>query len=82
MVPSNHVPRIIIGICFLLNTVLLFAIRVLLDRENKRRDAEPPHNSYDDVYITKIDEKENRVEIKVSKVCIHSHWEAETAGPG
>lgn len=59
--------------------VLLFSIRVLLARENKRRDAEPRDDSYDDVYITKIDEKGNRVEVKVSKVRARSYWGAHTA---
>ena len=48
--------------------VLLFSIRLLLARENKRRDAEPPDYSYDDVTITKIDDEGKRVEVKVSKV--------------
>ena len=37
--------------------------------ENKRRDAEPPESSYD-VYVTRVDDEGNRVEIKVSKVGI------------
>lgn len=48
---------------------LLFAIRVLLSRENKVRDAEPPDDAYDNVFLTKIDQDGNQVEIKVSKVC-------------
>jgi hypothetical protein len=58
--------------------ILLFSIRVLLERENKRRDAEPRDDSYDDVYVTKIDEKGNRVEVKVSKVRVRSYWGAHT----
>ena len=73
---SNHVPWIIIDICFLLSMVLLFAIRVLLARENKRRDAEPPDNLYDDVYVARIDEEGSRLEVKVSKVSIRPHWKA------
>ena len=76
MVSSNHVPWIIIGICFLLCMVLLFSIRVLLARENERRDAEPPDNSYDDVYVARIDEEGNRVEVKVSKVRVRSRRKA------
>ena len=53
--------------------ILLLAIRVLLARENKRRDAEPRDDSYDDVHVVKMDEDGNRVSIKVSKVCVHSH---------
>ncbi len=41
-------------------------------RENKRRDAEPPDNSYDGVYVARIDEKGNRVEVNVSKVRVRS----------
>jgi len=56
--------------------VLLFSIRVLLARENKRRDAEPPDHSFDDVYVAKIDAEGNRTEVKVSKVGIRPHWES------
>jgi hypothetical protein len=48
---------------------LLFAIRVLLSRENKRRDAEPVDDAYDNVFLTKIDQDGKRVGMKVSKVC-------------
>ena len=56
--------------------ILLFSIRVLLARENKRRDAEPRDDSYDDVHVVKIDENGKRVEVKVSKVRVLSYWEA------
>ncbi len=75
-VSSNHVPWIIIGVCFVLCMALLFSIRVLLARENKRRDAEPLDDSYDDVYVLRNDEEGNRVEVKVSKVCIRSYLDA------
>ena len=48
--------------------VLLFAIRVLLERENKRRDAEPRDDSFDDVLVVKFDKNGNRTEVQVSKV--------------
>ena len=80
VVSSNRVPWIIIGICYLSCMVLFFSIRTYLARENKRRDAEPRDNSYDDLYVARTDEKGNRVEVKVSKVGIHPHWEAFTAG--
>ena len=73
MVSSNHVPWIIIGICFLLCIVLLFSIRLLLAHDNKRRDAEPSDDSNDDVYVARIDEEGNRVEVKISKVGIRPH---------
>jgi hypothetical protein len=68
---SNRVPWIIITICNVLCMILLFSIRVLLARENKRRDAEPPDNTYDDVYIVKINDDGNREEVKISKVLVH-----------
>ena len=48
---------------------LLYGIRVLLSRENRRRDAEPPDDTHDHVFVTNIDQDGNRVEMKVSKVC-------------
>ena len=74
-VSSNHVPWVVIGVCVVMCAILLFSIRVLLDRENKRRDAEPRDDSYDDVHVVKIDENGKRVEVKVSKVCVRSYWE-------
>jgi hypothetical protein len=54
--------------------VLQYAIRVLLARENRRRDMEPSDDTYDDVYVMKIDEDGNRAEVKVSKVRVCSLW--------
>jgi len=71
-VSSNHVPWIIIGVCYVLNMVVLFAIRMLLARENKRRDAEPHDDTFDDVYVVTDDEDGNRTEVKVPKVRIRS----------
>jgi len=65
--PRNHVPWMIFGVCDVACICLLFAIRVLLSRENKRRDAEPLNDAYDNVFLTKIDQDGNRVEMKVSK---------------
>ena len=79
-VSSNHVPWIIIGICSVSCMILLFSIRVLLARENKRRDADPPDDSFDDVHVVRIDEDGNRTEIKVSKVRVGSQWEGYIAG--
>lgn len=55
---------------------LLFSIRVLLARENKRRDAEPADDIYDDIYVMRVDEDGNRTEAKVSKVRARSLWQA------
>lgn len=50
--------------------VILFFIRVLLARENKRRDAEPPDYTFDEVYVVTTDKDGNRAEVKVPKVRI------------
>ena len=47
---------------------LMFSIRVLLARENKRRDEEPRDDTFDNAHIVKIDEDGNRTEVKLSKV--------------
>jgi len=65
--PRNHVPWIIIGVCDVACMVLLFSIRVLLARENKRRDAEPPDYTFDDVYVVTTDKDGNDAEVKVPK---------------
>ena len=52
--------------------LLMFLIRVMLVRENRRRDAEPRDDSFDNVYVVKIDEDGNRTEIKLSKVRVRS----------
>lgn len=60
------------GVCYLSCMALLFSIRVLLARENRRRDAEPPDHTFDDFYIVTTDEDGNRTEAKVPKVRICS----------
>jgi MFS transporter, ACS family, allantoate permease len=66
----NHVPWIIIGVCYASCMILLFFIRVLLASENQRRDVEPPDDTFNDVYVVTTDESGNRTEIKVPKVRI------------
>ncbi|KAI0059516.1 MFS general substrate transporter [Artomyces pyxidatus] len=65
--PRNHVPWIIIGICYVVCIGLLYAIRVLLKARNKARDAEPRDDTYEDVYVVRFDEDGKRVEVKVAK---------------
>ncbi|KAI9441001.1 MFS general substrate transporter [Lactarius indigo] len=65
--PRNRVPWTIIGICYAACMLLLFSIRVLLLRENRRRDLCGRDTTYDDVYITKTDKYGNRVAVIVSK---------------
>jgi hypothetical protein len=73
IVSSNHVPWIVIGVCTVSCMTLILSIRVLLARENKRRDAEPPDNSFDDVHVVRIDKDGKRTEVKVSKVRVRSY---------
>ena len=48
----NHVPWIIIGVCYALCLVILLIIRWYLVRENKRRDDEPIRDDpYDNIYV-------------------------------
>ncbi|KAI0819437.1 MFS general substrate transporter [Trametes gibbosa] len=65
--PRNHVPWIIIGICYLICPLLLLLIRALLARENKKRDAEPADDTYDDVYIEVVLPDGSRTERRVDK---------------
>lgn len=67
--PRNHVPWIIIGICYVICMGLLLAIRYLLSSENKRRDNEPVDDTYDDVYIEKVGLDGVVEKVKVDKVC-------------
>ena len=53
---------------------LLFSIKILLAWENKLRDAEPRDESFEDVYVVKIDKNGNRTEVKVSKVRVPLNW--------
>ncbi|TFK33346.1 MFS general substrate transporter [Crucibulum laeve] len=65
--PRNHIPWIIIGICYACCMALLLIIRYVLSTENKRRDAEPIDDTYDDVYM-KRKGKDGVVEkVKVDK---------------
>ena len=68
MLASNHIPWIIAAICLLSCISLTLSIRIMLARENKQRDAEPRDESFDNVYVVKIDDDGNRTEVKVSKV--------------
>ncbi|KIK53325.1 hypothetical protein GYMLUDRAFT_179067 [Collybiopsis luxurians FD-317 M1] len=49
--PRNHVPWIVIGVCYVVCSILLLTIRVSLKTENRRRNAEQPDTTYDDVYV-------------------------------
>ncbi|KAI0092677.1 MFS general substrate transporter [Irpex rosettiformis] len=65
--PRNHVPWLVIGICYAVCIMLMLSIRLLLARENRLRDAEPVDETYDDVYVEVVTPDGKTVEKKVSK---------------
>jgi ACS family allantoate permease-like MFS transporter len=69
--PRNHVPWVIIGVCYVVCPLLLLAIRGLLARENRKRDAEHAEgvtDEYDDVRVLVDDGKGELVERHVDRV--------------
>ncbi|KAF4572524.1 hypothetical protein EYR36_007031 [Pleurotus pulmonarius] len=65
--PRNHIPWIIIGICYVCCMALMLIIRHLLVAENKRRDEEPHDDTYDEVYIESATTEGEIVKMKVDK---------------
>ncbi|KIJ61701.1 hypothetical protein HYDPIDRAFT_115502, partial [Hydnomerulius pinastri MD-312] len=65
--PRNHVPWIVIGICYLVCPFLLLLIRYMLSRENARRDAEPAEEEYEEFFIERLADSGERVQVKVDK---------------
>ncbi|KAL0574692.1 hypothetical protein V5O48_007277 [Marasmius crinis-equi] len=52
--PRNHVPWDLLSASIGASAVLLFILRYMLDRENKKRDTETRDETYDNVYITHV----------------------------
>ncbi|KAI0063571.1 MFS general substrate transporter [Artomyces pyxidatus] len=65
--PRNRVPWIIIGICYTACIFTTLGIRVLLKARNTRRDLNPVADSYEDVYIKKLNDDGELIEFKVDK---------------
>lgn len=65
--PRNRIPWIVIGLCYLVCPILLLVIRFMLSRENKKRDAEPVSDNFEEVYIEQVTADGKRIEIKVDK---------------
>ncbi|KAK0448283.1 MFS general substrate transporter [Desarmillaria tabescens] len=65
--PRNHIPWIIIGICYVCCMSLLLTIRFLLSRENKRRNSESTDDTYGDVYIERPTSDGKKEMVKVDK---------------
>ncbi|KAI5983666.1 MFS general substrate transporter [Pisolithus albus] len=64
--PRNHVPWAVIALCYCICPIILLVIRVLLDRENRRRDSEPL-NEAEEYYIKKVMEDGKSIKVKVDK---------------
>ncbi|KAJ3877592.1 MFS general substrate transporter [Lentinula edodes] len=65
--PRNHVPWIVIGVCYVVSIILLMIIRAYLANENRRRDAEPLDTTYDDVYTELMGSDGVMEKVKVEK---------------
>jgi len=65
--PRNHIPWTIIAICDVIGPLLLLLLRFFLARENRRRDAEPADETYEDVYIERTNEDGTVEQVKVEK---------------
>lgn len=44
-------------------------LRMMLSKENKKRDMEPTEDSYDDVWLKHVDDDGSVIERKVDRVC-------------
>ncbi|KAF8878218.1 MFS general substrate transporter [Infundibulicybe gibba] len=65
--PRNHIPWIIIGICYVSCMAILLVIRYILSTENKRRDAEPRDEKYEHVYVERTTQEGIVERVKVEK---------------
>ncbi|KAJ7600720.1 MFS general substrate transporter [Mycena floridula] len=65
--PRYRVPWITIGISYVICIGILLFIRFLLNRENKKRDAEPIDETYDNVYMEIVDADGKLIRRKVDK---------------
>jgi MFS family permease len=65
--PRNHIPWAILTTCTFVSGILILVLRFMLAAENKRRDAEPYDDTYDDVYIVTVDADGKSTEKKVDK---------------
>ncbi|KXN86949.1 hypothetical protein AN958_09446 [Leucoagaricus sp. SymC.cos] len=65
--PRNTVPWTIIAMCYVIRMIIPLILRVMMDRENKRRDVEDRDITYDEVYIERPDEKGVVERVRVDK---------------
>jgi hypothetical protein len=67
--PRNHIPWAILSACAFASAILILILRFMLAAENKRRDAQPYDDTYDNIYIVETDADGRATEKKVDKVC-------------
>jgi MFS transporter, ACS family, allantoate permease len=66
--PRNHIPWAILSACSFVSAILVLVLRFTLAAENKRRNAEPYDDAYDNIYIIGTDSDGKTTEKKVNKV--------------
>ena len=59
-----------IAVCIGVCALLILILRFMLDRENKRREAEKAEDSYDDVYLAQEKQDGTKAEKHVDRVGI------------
>ncbi|KAF5378995.1 hypothetical protein D9757_009096 [Collybiopsis confluens] len=79
--PRNHVPWIVIGVCYVVCSALMLIIRALFVAENRRRDSEEPDTTYDDVYVDLKGEDGVMEKVKVEKPAHAAHAAALCSSP-
>jgi len=52
--PRNHIPWIIIGVCYLSCMTILLLLRYVMNKENKRREVETRDTTYDELFIERV----------------------------
>lgn len=77
--PRNHIPWIIIGVCYLSCMIILLLLRHIMNKENKRRDAETRDTTYDEVYIERVGDDGSVDKFRVDKVR-RNQWEEMISG--
>ena len=65
--PRNHVPWAVVTACCVASGILALALRFYLANENKKRDAEPHVDTYDNVYLTEVQDDGTHIEKKVDR---------------
>jgi MFS family permease len=65
--PRNHIPWTVLTASSFVSGILILLLRFMLAAENKRREAEPYDDTYDDAYIVTFDVDGKETHKKVDK---------------